>query len=83
MLIVWQAFSDVSFIMPVACYKQPKMLELLTALPTFRDNSTDLGCYLQVTHRHHIGITCASHGRHINLTWASHRHRIGITWEWD
>jgi len=44
-----EAFADVSFIMPLACYKQPRMRELLAALPEFRDNATDLGCYLQVT----------------------------------
>ena len=44
-----EAFSDVSFIMPLACYKDPRMISLLREVPDDRDNATDLGCYLQVT----------------------------------
>jgi len=44
-----EAFATVSFIMPLQCYVQPRMKALLDALPSARDNSTDLGCYLQVT----------------------------------
>jgi hypothetical protein len=44
-----EAFADVSFIMPMGCFLEPKMQALLAALPDARDGGTDLGCYLQVT----------------------------------
>lgn len=44
-----EAFATVSFIMPLACYRDPRMLALLAAVPEHRDNTTDLGCYFQVT----------------------------------
>ena len=44
-----EAFATVSFIMPIGCYKLPRMRALLAAVPEHRDNATDLGCYFQVT----------------------------------
>ena len=44
-----EAFATVSFIMPIECYRKPAMKALLAAVPDHRDNTTDLGCYFQVT----------------------------------
>lgn len=44
-----EAYADISFVMPMACYVDERMQELLAALPDERDPHTDLGCYLQVT----------------------------------
>jgi len=44
-----EAFGTVSFLMPRSCFLEPKMKALLAAEPDHRDNTTDLGCYLQVT----------------------------------
>lgn len=50
------AFSTVSFLMPTECYEDPKMVALLADVPEHRDNSTDLGCYMQVTTTYVKGI---------------------------
>jgi len=50
-----EAFADVSFIMPIQCYVDARMQALLAALPDERDDSTDLGCYLQVTTTYGVG----------------------------
>lgn len=44
-----EAYADISFIMPMSCYEDERMLRLLAALPDERDPHTDLGCYMQVT----------------------------------
>ena len=44
-----EAFADVSFILPLTCYREPALRAALAALPERRDPATDLGCYLQVS----------------------------------
>jgi len=44
-----EAFATYSAIMPMACYRDTRMLAALAAVPDARDNTTDLGCYFQVT----------------------------------
>eukprot|EP01051_Picozoa_sp_SAG22_P013112 SAG22_NODE_1435_length_4424_cov_4.592695_1_plen_596_part_10 len=44
-----EAFATVAFIMPIGCFRLPAMKVLLATVPEHRDNTTDLGCYLQVT----------------------------------
>ena len=43
------AYSTVTFAMPMECYVAPAMRSLLADLPDHRDPHTDFGCYLQLT----------------------------------
>jgi hypothetical protein len=52
------AYSTVSFTVPLSCYTSSRVQSLLTQLPTHRDNSTDLGCYLQITTTYKDGFVC-------------------------
>ena len=50
------AFATVSFLMPMSCYEDPRMVALLADVPEHRDNTTDLGCYLQVCTTYEDGL---------------------------
>jgi hypothetical protein len=43
------AYSTVTFEVPMSCYKSDAVRALLVALPSKRDPHTDYGCYLQLT----------------------------------
>ena len=42
--------------MPMDCYEDPRMLALLADVPKHRDNSSNLGCYLQICTAYEPGI---------------------------
>ena len=55
------AFATVSFLMPMGCYEDPRMVALLADAPNHRDNMTDLGCYLQVCTTYDVGIAAVDY----------------------
>lgn len=70
-----EAYADVSFIMPLECYQLPKMRTLLAAVPDFRDNSTDLGCYFQVSTTYAEGLAFIDYNCPYDSPAYQHRQR--------
>ena len=47
--------------MPMDCYEDPRMLALLADVPKHRDNSSNLGCYLQICTAYEQGIAAVDY----------------------